>query len=208
MIDDLIGRGTSEPYRMFTSRAEYRLLLRADNADQRLTQLGMDVGCVGDERTRHFTAKMDALKAARELARNLTATPHELQGQGLTINQDGIRRNALDLLSYSHIEWDELTRIWPALAELSPDIATQIEIDGKYSGYLSRQEADIAAFQKDEALMLPEKLDYSQIGSLSAEIRQKLEKNRPATLGAAARIPGMTPAAIAALLRYVKRKAA
>ncbi|OYQ35368.1 tRNA uridine-5-carboxymethylaminomethyl(34) synthesis enzyme MnmG [Niveispirillum lacus] len=206
LIDDLITRGTSEPYRMFTSRAEYRLLLRADNADQRLTDRGLDIGVVGSRRQAHWAAKKQALARARDLVTSLSATPNELEKQGLHINKDGVRRNALDLLRYPEIDFPRLCQVWPALSSLSPDIAEQVEIDGKYAGYLDRQEADIRAFRKDEALELPADLDPGGIASLSAEIRQKLKATRPATLGAAARIPGMTPAALTSLLRYVKKR--
>ncbi|CAO3415281.1 tRNA-5-carboxymethylaminomethyl-2-thiouridine(34) synthesis protein MnmG [Azospirillum doebereinerae] len=205
LIDDLIGRGTNEPYRMFTSRAEYRLLLRADNADQRLTAKGVAIGCVGSQRRDLFAAKSDALQAGRALVGALQATPPELLRQGIVVNQDGVRRSASDLLRYPDVDLAALARLWPELAEIAPEIAEQLEIDGKYAGYLGRQEADIRAFRKDEALALPETLDVDGIGSLSAEIRQKLRQSRPATLGAAARIPGMTPAALVALLRHVKR---
>lgn len=206
LIDDLITRGTSEPYRMFTSRAEYRLLLRADNADQRLTDRGLAVGVVGAVRQAHWAAKKAALSAARDLVTGLSATPNELEKHGLHINKDGVRRTALDLLRYPEIDFPRLCQVWPDLAGLSPDIAEQVEIDGKYAGYLDRQEADIRAFRKDEALELPADLDPDTIASLSAEIRQKLKNTRPATLGAAARIPGMTPAALTALLRHVKKR--
>ncbi len=206
LIDDLISRGTNEPYRMFTSRAEYRLLLRADNADQRLTAKGLAIGCVGSVRRDAYTAKAAALAASRELVRSLQATPAELLRQGLPVNQDGVRRSAADLLRYPDLDLAALSRLWPELGEIPADIAEQLEIDGKYAGYLDRQEADIRAFRKDEALELPDDLDPDAIGSLSAEIRQKLRQSRPATLGAAARIPGMTPAALVALLRHVKRR--
>ncbi|HYD30662.1 MAG TPA: FAD-dependent oxidoreductase, partial [Azospirillaceae bacterium] len=206
LIDDLITRGTNEPYRMFTSRAEYRLILRADNADQRLTPKGLALGCIGSRRQEAFTAKAAALNAARDLVRQLQATPNELQRHGLAVNQDGARRSVADLLRYPDLNLNTLARVWPELAEMPPDIAEQIEIDGKYAGYIDRQEADIRAFRKDEALALPEDLDVDAIGSLSTEIRQKLRHARPATLGAAARIPGVTPAALVALLRYVKRR--
>lgn len=206
LIDDLITRGTSEPYRMFTSRAEYRLLLRADNADQRLTDRGLAVGVVGSIRQAYWQAKKAALSTARDLVTSLSATPNELEKQGLHINKDGVRRTALDLLRYPEIDFPRLCQVWPDLAALSPDIAEQVEIDGKYAGYLDRQEADIRAFRKDEALELPVDLDPDGIASLSAEIRQKLKNTRPATLGAAARIPGMTPAALTALLRHVKKR--
>jgi tRNA uridine 5-carboxymethylaminomethyl modification enzyme len=205
MIDDLVTRGTNEPYRMFTSRAEYRLTLRADNADQRLTALGIGIGCVGRERARIFADKMRALDDARKLTQDLQSTPNQLSRHGLKINADGVRRSAYELLSYPDIGLEKLVGVWPELKSIRSEIAEQLEIDGKYAGYLERQELDIRAFQKDEALNLPHDLDVDAIGSLSAEIRQKLRQIRPKTLGAAARIPGMTPAALIALLRYVKR---
>ena len=205
MIDDLITRGTNEPYRMFTSRAEYRLTLRADNADQRLTPLGMAMGCVGVERQKRFGNKVDALSSARSQMSNLKASPNKLASYGLKINADGVVRSALDLLSYAHISLNDLTSVWPELSGITADIAEQLEIDGKYAGYIDRQNADIHAFQKDEKLALPIDLDVDAIGSLSAEIKQKLRQIKPETLGAAARIPGMTPAAVISLLRYVKR---
>ncbi|MDR3451044.1 MAG: tRNA uridine-5-carboxymethylaminomethyl(34) synthesis enzyme MnmG [Alphaproteobacteria bacterium] len=205
MIDDLITRGTNEPYRMFTSRAEYRLTMRADNADQRLTQLGLDIGCIGSERQTAFAAKMEALDAARALLGNLKASPNKLTAQGLKINADGVVRSALDLISYPDIDLGVLAAIcWPELGAIAPEIAEQLEIDGKYAGYIDRQDSDIRAFRKEERLALPADLDVDAIGSLSAEIRQKLRQIRPETLGAAARIPGMTPAALVALLRYIK----
>lgn len=206
LVDDLITRGTSEPYRMFTSRAEYRLSLRADNADQRLTALGMALGCVGSERTISFTAKMAALDYARGLATTLAATPNELDKFGINVNHDGVRRNALELLSYQDIAFTDLGRVWPELQSLATEIIEQIEIDGRYAGYMERQDADIRAFRKDENLLLPPDLDVDAIGGLSTEIRTKLKQIRPATLGAAARIQGITPAAIIALLRFVKRR--
>jgi len=206
LIDDLITRGTNEPYRMFTSRAEYRLLLRADNADQRLTDRGLSIGVIGAERATHWAEKKQALADARALVTGLSATPNELEKHGLHINKDGVRRTALDLLRYPEIDFPRLCQVWPELNSLSPDIAEQVEIDGKYAGYLDRQEADIRAFRKDEALELPTDLDPDSIASLSTEIRQKLRNAKPATLGAAARIPGMTPAALTALLRHVKKR--
>jgi tRNA uridine 5-carboxymethylaminomethyl modification enzyme len=206
LVDDLITRGTSEPYRMFTSRAEYRLSLRADNADQRLTALGMALGCIGNERAISFTAKMTALEHARGLATALAATPNELDKFGINVNHDGVRRNALELLSYQDIAFTDLGRVWPELHGLAPEIVEQIEIDGRYAGYMERQDADIRAFRKDENLLLPPDLDVDAIGGLSTEIRTKLKQVRPMTLGAAARIQGITPAAIIALLRFVKRR--
>jgi tRNA uridine 5-carboxymethylaminomethyl modification enzyme len=206
LIDDLVTRGTTEPYRMFTSRAEYRLILRADNADQRLTAKGMAVGCVGSVRAEAFAAKAAALDIARSLVTTLQATPNELARQGMAVNQDGVRRSALDLLRYPDMDLSKLARLWPELGELPADIAEQIEIDARYAGYLERQDADIRAFRRDEMLALPDDLDLDAVGSLSTEIRQKLRQARPATLGAAARIPGVTPAALIALLRHVKRR--
>jgi tRNA uridine 5-carboxymethylaminomethyl modification enzyme len=206
MIDDLITLGTNEPYRMFTSRAEYRLTLRADNADQRLTGRGIALGCVGAERQTHFEARMRELDEARRLASSLKATPNQLAKKGLRINADGIARSALDLLAYQDIDIDVLKNIWPELGAVRPEIAEQLEIDGKYAGYMERQDSDIRAFRKDENLLLPIDLNVDAIGGLSAEIRQKLRQIRPETLGAASRIPGMTPAALVALLRYVRRE--
>ena len=205
LIDDLISRGTNEPYRMFTSRAEYRLRLRQDNADQRLTAQGIAVGCVGSERAEAFAAKMAALEAGRAMLGGLTATPNELKLQGLAINQDGVRRNALELLAYSEISAARLAAVWPEIGGLDPVIAEQLEIDGRYAGYIKRQDADILAFRRDEALKLPADLDYDAVGSLSTEVRVKLKAARPATLAAAARISGITPAALIVLLRHVKR---
>jgi len=208
LIDDLVTRGTSEPYRMFTSRAEYRLVLRADNADQRLTPIGLRLGCVGAERAAGFAAKADALAAAREMLALLRMTPPALKHHGITVNEDGIARNAAELLAYPGIDLDRLAAIWPQLAALAPEVAEQVEIDARYAGYLERQERDIATFRRDEALLLPDDLDYAAIGSLSHEICGKLAAARPATLGAAARISGVTPAALVALLRHVRRRAA
>ncbi len=206
MIDDLVTQGVSEPYRMFTSRAEYRLLLRADNADQRLTPAGISIGCVGSDRAAAFEAKQQKLTEAREKMQSLTILPVELERQGFKVNQDGIRRTAFDMMRYPDIDYKALVSIWPELGGLSPDIAEQVEIDAKYAGYIQRQEADISAFRRDEALALPKDLDYKVVGSLSNEMQLKLGKHKPDTLGAAARIPGVTPAALVALLRHVKRR--
>jgi len=206
MIDDLVTQGTREPYRMFTSRAEYRLLLRADNADLRLTRKGMEVGVVGSARAVAFTAKEEALAAGRALMQSLAATPREMATHGIKVNQDGARRTALDLFGYPDVTFDRLTEIWPELKALRSDVAEQLEIDGRYAGYLQRQMSDVAAFRKDEALALPDDLDYAAVGGLSAEVRSKLAEARPQTLGAAARIPGVTPAAVTALLGHVKRR--
>jgi tRNA uridine 5-carboxymethylaminomethyl modification enzyme len=206
LIDDLVTRGTSEPYRMFTSRAEYRLTLRADNADQRLSPIGLAHGAVGGERARAFAAKMVALDGARRLAAELRLSPTALRRRGIAVNADGIARSAVELLAHPGIDMPRLAGVWPELGGIAPDIAEQLEIDARYAGYLERQARDIAAFRRDEALLLPDALDYGAVGGLSAEIRGKLAAARPATLGAAARISGVTPAALVALLQYVKRR--
>ncbi len=208
MVDDLITRGAPEPYRMFTSRAEYRLRLRADNADQRLTPKGLAIGCVRSARQKFWEEKSKALERARCLSAELNMTPNELSSHGLEVNRDGIRRSVFDLLRMPNVVWTDVCEIWPELSEFTADIVEQIQIDAVYSGYMDRQEADIAAFRKDEDLILPSNLDYALVGSLSTEIRLKLQEVRPATLGAASRIPGVTPAAVIALLRFVKKKPA
>ena len=206
MIDDLVTRGVSEPYRMFTSRAEYRLSLRADNADQRLTPVGLTAGCVGSERQRAFEAKRGALEGARARLDTLSVTPDEAARQGLAVNRDGTRRTAFQLLAYPEIDMTALTRIWPELGALDPAIAEQVAIDARYAVYLNRQQSDIAALRRDEALALPADLDYATIPGLSNEIRQKLESVRPATLAQAGRIEGVTPAALTLLLAHVRRR--
>ena len=205
MVDDLTSRGTVEPYRMFTSRAEYRLKLRADNADLRLTDLGIAADCVGSERAAAFAEKKDALAKARAHLDSLVVTPTSLAARGYKINQDGVRRSGFDLLSYKDIGWWQLQDLWPELEGIRADVREQLEIEGRYAGYMERQDADIRAFRKDEALALPEALDYADVGGLSNEVRQKLTDARPATLGAAARIPGITPAGLTTLLRHVRK---
>jgi tRNA uridine 5-carboxymethylaminomethyl modification enzyme len=204
MINDLITRGAQEPYRMFTSRAEYRLKLRADNADQRLTDLGIDIGCIGENRRRVWAVKKEKLESARSFVRTQEKSPNALEEFGIAINKDGVKRSILKLLSYPNISWDDLAQIWPELNDMDSVIREQIEIDAVYDGYLSRQEEDIKAFKKDQNLKIPDNMDYTQIGSLSAEIRTKLESAKPTTLAAAANIQGVTPAALISLLRYVK----
>lgn len=206
MIDDLVTRGVSEPYRMFTSRAEYRLSLRADNADLRLTQLGIEAGLVGHERQSAFRRREEAIRGGLDLARSLSLTSGEAARKGLKVNQDGLRRSALDLLAMQDIGWKGVTAIWPELGSLQPDVVEALEAESLYAGYLQRQEADIAALRKDEQLALPAGLDYAGMPSLSAELRQKLTAVRPATLGQASRIDGMTPAALAVILGHVKRR--
>jgi tRNA uridine 5-carboxymethylaminomethyl modification enzyme len=205
MIDDLVTRGVTEPYRMFTSRAEYRLTLRADNADQRLTDKGIAIGCVGSARQRRHAEKMSALAAAHAYAVSVSLTPTQAKRHGLALNQDGQRRSAFELLSYPDIGVQDLARIWPDLNALAPKIATQLEIDAKYAVYLDRQAADIVAFRRDEGLELPEGIDYAQLGGLSTEIKQKLEAVRPRTVGQAGRIDGMTPVALSLLLAHIRR---
>ena len=205
MIDDLVTRGVTEPYRMFTSRAEYRLTLRADNADQRLTARGIAIGCVGPERRARHEAKMAALEAARDFARSVSLTPNEADRHGLALNKDGQRRSAFELLSRPNIAIADLAKIWPRFGDLPPKIAEQVEIDAKYDVYLSRQAADIAAYRRDESLELPEALDYSQLRGLSNEVRQKLNSARPRTIGQAARMDGITPAALTLLVAHLKR---
>lgn len=205
MIDDLVTRGVAEPYRMFTSRAEYRLKLRADNADQRLTDRGIAIGCIGVERTKAFTEKSLALKAAREFADSVSLTPKEGEPHGLTLNKDGHRRTAFELLSYPNITIAELSKIWPQFGALAPKIAEQIEIDAKYDVYLSRQNADIASYRRDESFTLPDDFDYAALPGLSNEAKQKLIMHKPRTIGHASKIDGMTPAALTLLVAHVKR---
>ncbi len=206
MIDDLVTLGTAEPYRMFTSRAEYRLLLRADNADLRLTQRGIDIGCVAANRADAYNAKASELSRVKAILLEIDASPNELQSHGLDINKDGVRRNGMDLLAYQNIDFERLADIWADLQGTRPDVIEQLEIDATYAGYLDRQDADIKALRRDEALRLPSDIDYNGIASLSNEVRDKLMTVRPETIGQAARISGVTPAAITALLAHVKKR--
>src|SRR6476646_6276466 len=206
MIDDLVTRGITEPYRMFTSRAEYRLTLRADNADQRLTDKGIDLGCVGPARAHHHRSKMAALEAAKSLAKALAITPNEAARHGLALNRDGNRRTAFELLAYPEVEWLTLLGIWPQLSAIDPAIAVHLEIDAKYDVYLKRQTADVDAFRRDEGLVLTD-IDYVEVPGLSNEARAKLEAHRPRTVGQAGRIDGMTPAALGILAAYLRREA-
>lgn len=206
MIDDLVTRGITEPYRMFTSRAEYRLTLRADNADQRLTNKGIALGCVGEARSQRHAAKMAALNAAKILAKSLAITPNEAAKHGLALNRDGQRRSAFELLAYPEIEWTQLSGIWPELSAIDPAIAVHLEIDAKYDVYLKRQTADVDAFRRDEGLVLTD-IDYADVPGLSNEARSKLEVARPRTVGQAGRLDGLTPAALGILAAYLRREA-
>ncbi|HEX9321018.1 MAG TPA: tRNA uridine-5-carboxymethylaminomethyl(34) synthesis enzyme MnmG [Xanthobacteraceae bacterium] len=206
MIDDLVTRGVTEPYRMFTSRAEYRLTLRADNADQRLTDAGIRSGCVGAARASQHRSKMTMLAEARAMAQSLSLRPRDAERHGIVLNQDGQARTAFELLSYPHVGLAELARVWPQFASLAPKIAEQLEIDAKYAVYLGRQAADVAAYRRDESLELPETLDYADVPGLSHEARQKLQSIRPRTIGQASRIDGITPVALTLLAARVRRK--
>ena len=205
MIDDLITKGTREPYRMFTSRAEYRLRLRADNADQRLTDIGLKFGIVGPERQRAWQHKQKQLIHWQQRIATLSETPRKLAAAGLTVNQDGTRRTILDLLGYPDIKWHQLRDIWPELADVPSDIQVQLEISGKYRGYLDRQEADIRTLRRDDHIKLPSTLPYEDISGLSNEITALLKQRRPASIGEASRIPGVTPAALTIIIGYLNR---
>ncbi|NOJ39472.1 tRNA uridine-5-carboxymethylaminomethyl(34) synthesis enzyme MnmG [Bradyrhizobium australiense] len=206
MIDDLVTRGITEPYRMFTSRAEYRLTLRADNADQRLSDKGIALGCVGQARSQRHRDKMAALEAAKSLAKSLTITPNEAAKHGLALNRDGHRRSAFELLAYPEIEWATVRAIWPELSAIDPGIAVHLEIDAKYDVYLKRQTADVDAFRRDEGLVLTG-IDYADVPGLSNEARSKLQAAQPRTVGQAGRLDGLTPAALGILAAYLRREA-
>jgi tRNA uridine 5-carboxymethylaminomethyl modification enzyme len=206
MIDDLVSRGVAEPYRMFTSRAEFRLSLRADNADQRLTDRGIELGCVGADRAAFHARKMAALGAAKAMAQELSVTPNEAGRHGLALNRDGQRRTAFELLAYPDIALADLVRIWPQLGGLDPAIATHLEIEAKYDVYVSRQVEDIAALRRDENLKLGDAIDYAAVNGLSNEARQRLTTARPATIGHASRLDGITPAALTLLIAHLRRK--
>ncbi|MGQ0674197.1 MAG: tRNA uridine-5-carboxymethylaminomethyl(34) synthesis enzyme MnmG [Hyphomicrobium sp.] len=205
MIDDLVSRGVSEPYRMFTSRAEFRLKLRADNADQRLTPLGDRLGCIGPDRRRAYAEKSSALASGMAQLEALTLTPNEAARYGLEINRDGRRRSAFDLLALPGVDLRRLAGIWPELASLTPSIAAQIEVDARYASYVRRQDADVEAMRKDESIAIPAGFDFATVPSLSTEVRQKLDRHRPATLAQAARIDGMTPAALTLVLAMLRK---
>lgn len=206
MVDDLITKGVDEPYRMFTSRSEYRLLLRADNADARLTELGYNIGCVGENRYSVFKAKYEQINKYKQICNALYISPNELDKYGIKTKKDGTRRTAFNIMSYEGVSRETINQIWPELSEMPADVFEEIEIEAKYSGYLKRQFADIEVFKKDENLKIREDIDYSKIGGLSREMVQKLTKVMPKTVGEASRIPGVTPAAITAILGYIEKK--
>lgn len=206
MIDDLTTLGAPEPYRMFTSRSEYRLLLRADNADLRLTEKGIAIGCVGALRAKHFYDKQSALKDARSRLQGYTISPSKLHSHGIAINQDGVIRSAFTLLGHVGVSFDLLVSLWPDLADIRSDIAEQLAIEALYASYLKRQDADIAAFKHDESIRIPDKFDYHSVKSLSNEVKEKLIRISPSTIGAASRIPGVTPAALTAVMVFLRQQ--
>jgi tRNA uridine 5-carboxymethylaminomethyl modification enzyme len=205
LVDDLITRGVSEPYRMFTSRSEYRLSLRIDNVDERLTGKGLEIGCVGPEREAHFRRSQDEIRRTRQRLQALALTPKEAARHGLELNQDGIRRSAYQLLSYPTIGWANLLRIWPDLASVSSSVRERLETDATYAVYLDRQQADIAAYRRDESVVLEDSIDFQGLPGLSNEIKAKLDLVRPKTLGQAARIEGITPAALTLLAAHARK---
>lgn len=205
MIDDLITLGANEPYRMFTSRSEYRLSLRADNADLRLTDKAIAIGAAGRIRAESFIQKKSGLEFSRETLRGLSLTPNEAESYGIHINKDGIRRTAFELLTYSSIRGVDLCRVWPELHSIPSAVMAQLEVEAMYSGYLERQEQDITQFKKEEASLIPDFIDYDRLPSISNEIKTKLKHIRPHTIGAASRIQGMTPAALMTLLTHIKK---
>ena len=206
MIDDITTLGVDEPYRLFTSRAEYRLTMRADNADLRLTEKGIAIGCVGLDRARIFQTKKQKLEETRVVLKSKSYTTKELQERGFTVNADGQKRTPFDMLAYQGVNWSVLVNAFPELADTPPEVAEQLEIEGRYSGYLARQQLDIDAFRKDEALKIPADIDFNQIGGLSNEIVERLNATKPATVGAMMRMTGITPAATTAVIGYLKRK--
>ncbi|MET3897700.1 tRNA uridine 5-carboxymethylaminomethyl modification enzyme [Devosia sp. UYZn731] len=205
MVDDLVTRGVSEPYRMFTSRAEFRLHLRADNADQRLTTLGLATGLVGDERAAHYVDKSAALDGGRHMLRSLSATPNAARKVGIDVNEDGKARSAFELLSYPNVMPTDVARLWPEVATIRPEIMDQLVVDAQYAVYLDRQRSDIEAVRRDEQRVIPEQLDYAAIPGLSSELQQKLTAQRPQTIAQAQAIDGMTPAAITLMLSIIRR---
>jgi tRNA uridine 5-carboxymethylaminomethyl modification enzyme len=207
MIDDLVTRGVTEPYRMFTSRAEYRLSLRADNADERLTDKGLALGCVGAARAAQYRATKARLDAARAALRSAVASPATLAAAGIAVNHDGVRRSAFDLAAQPRLTLAALARAWPALAAIEPALARRLEADAKYAVYLDRQDEDVARYRRSEALPIPADLDYAALSGLSNELKAKFLAARPSNLGQAGRIEGATPAALALIAAHARRRA-
>jgi tRNA uridine 5-carboxymethylaminomethyl modification enzyme len=205
MVDDLTTHGVTEPYRMFTSRAEFRLSLRADNADERLTAKGIALGCVGPERARAFTKVRDELERARAMLHAATASPQELEAYGLAVNRDGARRSAFELAAQAQYPIAVLAQVWPGLNKIPSNLVHRLEADSKYSVYLDRQAEDVARYRRDDSTLLPADLDYARLSGLSDEIKQKFIAVRPASLGQARRIEGVTPAALALLAAHARR---
>ena len=206
MIDDLVTKGAPEPYRMFTSRAEYRLTLRADNADQRLTDRGIACGCVGPERQKRWGDKKQKLTEARDLLSRVTESAKTIAAAGLPAPRDGAKRTAADLLALETVGFAEIQSLWPELAVIPDNLHAQLAADCRYAGYVGRQQSDIDALRRDEAVMIPPQTDFTMVGGLSAESRDILAKYQPETIGQANRLPGLTPAAVVSVLRYVKRR--
>jgi tRNA uridine 5-carboxymethylaminomethyl modification enzyme len=206
LVDDLVTKGTKEPYRMFTSRSEYRLLLRSDNADQRLTPLGINIGCVSSYRQNEFDKKINRINKGFGLIKGLVATPNQLKKKNINIKLDGKKRSVIDLLAHKNINFSKLESVWPELKKIDLDVKEQIEIESVYSSYLERQRVDIEDFKREEGLVIPNTINFKKVGSLSNEIVEKLTITRPPTLGAASRISGVTPAAIIAIMRFLKKQ--
>jgi tRNA uridine 5-carboxymethylaminomethyl modification enzyme len=208
MIDDLITRGAPEPYRMFTSRAEYRLWLRTDNADQRLTEIGRKIGVVSDKRWNYYEEKKGSLIKAYEILEELNITPDQGIKMGLNIRKDGVRRSAVNLLAFPDIDFNKIIEVWPILKSIEPHISSQIEIEAQYAVYIERQKNDIHTYRKDSKLRIPKDIDYASVGSLSNEAKEVLSRVKPESIAQASSLPGITPAAIGAVIIYMRQKAA